>query len=201
MIHCLAECKSLEYSGSFMSDRWVCGHQREIGVQTACLFVVVARAYLCNVLDAVALPAQYKTELAVDLESVKTVYNMTAGAFKPSAPFDIVLFVKAGFQFDKNIYLLAVFGCFNKAFYDFTVSCKPVQRHFYRDDTRIVRSFIQHKQERTYALIRIMKHLVAFLYLIEYRTALVEERSFHRMPWRIEKLGTAAELIADNREE
>ena len=46
-----------------------------------------------------------------------------------------------------------------------------------------------------------MQHLVAFLDLIEYRAAFVEERSFHRVARCIEKLGSAAQSVADAGEE
>ena len=95
---------------------------------------------------------------------------MAARAFEAAAPFDIVLLIESCFEFYENIYLLAVFGGFNKAFHYLAVACKTVKRHFYGYNARIMRSFIQHHKERANALIRIMEHLIPLLYLIEYRT-------------------------------
>ena len=60
--------------------------------------------------NAVLFSSYYQRDLAVSLQILKSVDNMTAGFLKLFGPLYIVFFVKTRLEFHKDRDLFAVFG-------------------------------------------------------------------------------------------
>ena len=137
----------------------------------------------------------------MDLQPFDAVHHMTAGTLQQTGPLDVVFLVKARFQFHQNIHLLAVFGRFHQCIHHLAVVGKAVQGHLDGDHLRVAGGFVQQLQERTDALIRIMKQLVLLHDLRNDGFALVQCGAGLRMAGRKEEVGMAAQLIPDLEQE
>ncbi len=102
-LHVLEECDGI------LPDHRVSGHERQVGVLPACLFVVVACADLGDGADlAVALVGD-QADLGVHLVVLESVNHGAAGVFQPLGHADVVGFIEPRPQLHERQDLLAVF--------------------------------------------------------------------------------------------
>ena len=92
------------------ADRGACRDERQVGVELGRLLVVIARAELRDVLDAVVGLAGDAADLAVHLVVAETVDDVASGLLESLRPFDVVALVEAGAQLEQRGDLLAVLG-------------------------------------------------------------------------------------------
>ena len=81
---------------SILADSFIGGDETEVGVEPRGFLVVVARAQLGNVLNAIFGVACNGADLRVNLEVVETVDDVGASLLKALRPFDVVGLVEAG---------------------------------------------------------------------------------------------------------
>ena len=93
-----------------MADLGIAGDEREVGVELRRLLVVVARAQLGDVLQAVFRLARDGADLRVHLEVAEAVDDVAAGGLEALGPLDVVGLVEAGTQLEERRDLLAVLG-------------------------------------------------------------------------------------------
>ena len=105
---------------------------------------------------AVLLPADHHGDLAVDLQSEKSVDDMAACLFKHFCPGNIMLLVKSRLELDEDRDLLPVIGCPGKSSYDRRVPAHAVQRLFDCQDIGIHGSFLYESDDRVERHIRMM---------------------------------------------
>ena len=77
-------------------------------------------------------------DFGVNFKVYKSVDYRNAGLFQFCCPGNVALFIKAGFQFDEGYNLFSILsgtfkGCNNRR-----ISSGSVERHFYRQNLRII---------------------------------------------------------------
>ena len=92
--------------------------------------------------NSVGFLTHYKHNLSVSFESYQAVDYVAACLFQTSCPNNIVLFIKASFQFHQNRYLLTVFRCFRQSCYDGRVTAHTVQGLFNRQNLGVIGSIV-----------------------------------------------------------
>ena len=79
----------------------------------------------------------------MDFQIHQSVDDVNAFAFQLSCPFDVALFVEAGFQFDQDCDLLAVVDGFEEGFDDGRVAADAVERDLDGEHGGVARGFLQ----------------------------------------------------------
>ena len=157
-----------------LADSFVGGDEAEVGVEPRGFLVVVARAELGNVLDAVFGVACDGADLRVNLEVVEAVDNVGASLFKALRPLDVVGLVEAGAQLEQRGNFLAVFCCGYQGFCQVGLAGKAVQRDFDREHRRVVCRFAEQVDEWIHAFVGIHKQGIALGYLFHDGSFLVK---------------------------
>ena len=143
------------------ADRGACRDKRQVGVELRRLLVVIARAELRDVLDAVVGLAGDAADLAVHLVVAETVDDVASGLLKTLRPFDVVALVEAGAQLEQRGDLLAVLGGVDERLGEVRLAGQAVERDLDRDDARVARRLAQKLHERVHALVGVGKQHVA----------------------------------------
>ena len=173
----------------------VCRQQRQIRVQPRGLFVIIARADLRNVLEAILLLAHNLAQLAMYLVFAKAINNMAACFLQSARHFDVVGFIKPRAQFHHNNHFSAVFRRFNQRINDFALVCHTVQRHANADHRLVLRRLMQHAQKRLHALIRIRQQHVFLANLIQHAFLHVQRRRITRTALFVKQLRPIAQIM------
>lgn len=200
VFHGLSQAERMKDPVCLQTDVVVCCHQRIVGVDGRCLFIVVACADLGDIGDLCADLFGDETELAVYFQIVQTVDNAAAGIFQAAGPFDVVLLVESGTEFHQYHNILAVFGSLDQRLHDFAVGCDTIQGHLDGDHLGISASLVQQRQERTDALIGERQKTVLFLDLFDHALGQVTPCRFLRHTALIEQTLVVAEHIPYHRE-
>ena len=173
----------------------VCRQQRQIRVQPRGLFVIIARADLRNVLEAILLFAHNLAQLAMYLVFAKTINNMAACFLQSARHFDVVGFIKPRAQFHHNNHFSAVFRRFNQRINDFALVRHAVQRHANADHRFVLCCLMQHAQKRLHALIRIRQQHVFLTNLIQHAFLHIQRRRITRTALFIKQLRPIAQIM------
>ena len=110
------------------------------------------------------------------LQAIQSIDHVAAGSLQHTGPSDIILFIKAGLQFHKNVYLLSVLRGLHQRLHYLAVLCQTIEGHLNGNHIRVICRLAQHIQEGTYTLIRIGKKLILFNDLRKQRFRLIQHR-------------------------
>ena len=161
----------------------------QVGVQLACLFIIVAGADLRQVLILAVDAAGDKGQLGMDLVIVEAVEHSAARVLELLGPVDVVLLVKAGAQLDHRDDLLAVLGSGDQGVHDLGVAGHAVERHFDRHNVGVSTRAQQHLDKRANALVRVGQQHVM---LADLGVQVVPCRGLHGLCRGIEQRRVAA---------
>ena len=162
IFHGLTKTEFLEDLTCFPADFLIGRHQCKVGIEGGRFFVVVAGTHLGIVEDAILVVLGDQAELRVHFEMIQTVKHAAAGFLEPARPFDIVLLVKTGAQFNQHRYIFAAFRGTNQRLDDQTVLGDTIERDLELYHIRINGSLIEHGQKRPHAVIGIEEEAVLF---------------------------------------
>ena len=152
----------------------VAGDEGEVRVELGGLLVVVARAQLGDVLEALGGLARDAADLAVDLVVAEAVDDLAARLLKALRPLDVVALVKARAQLEQGRDLLAVFCGGDEGLSQVRLAGKAVERDLDRYDRWVEGSLAQQLDKGVHALVGVAEHDVALLELRDQRLGGVE---------------------------
>src|ERR1035441_7809537 len=139
----------------------VAGEESDIGVEVGGHDVVVARGQVQIRLDGVSLAPQDHGGLAMNFQSQQAIDDMAAGFFQGLGPFDVALFVEAGFEFHEHGHLLAFFDGLEQRFHHRRIAPHAVEHNLDGQDIGIARRLAQKIHHRLKRLERVMQQDVA----------------------------------------
>ena len=156
-----------EEVGSVVADLGIAGDEREVGVELRRLLVVVARAQLGDVLQAVFRLARDGADLRVHLEVAEAVDDVAAGGLEALGPLDVVGLVEAGTQLEKRRDLLAVLGGVDEGLGQMRLARQAVQRDLDGNDGRIHRGLAQKLHESVHGLVGVRQQHLVLAHLLD----------------------------------
>ena len=95
----------------------------------------------------------------------KTIEYITTCIFKLLRIVNVVLFIKAGFQFNQNIDFLAILRCLTEVFHESCMTCKTIDRDLDRYDMWIIGCFFDKIDEWSHGIIWVGKQDILLLNL------------------------------------
>ncbi len=107
--------------------------------------------------DAVALAPHHHGHLAMDLEADEPIDHVYALGFQRLGPFDVALFVEAGFQLHQRGHLLFFFDGFEQRLHDRRIAAGAIQAGLDGQYVGIVRGLLQeidHRLERFVGMVQ-----------------------------------------------
>ena len=140
----LSHRQCLEDIRCLQTDIHVIRHQRQVGVQTGGLLVVVSGTDLGIIFDLFIGFLGDQTEFGMYFVTIQTVDHATARILQKTGPSDIIFLVKTGFQFHQYQHFFSVLCGFDQGFHDFTLFCHTVQCHLNRNNIFIVGCLVKH---------------------------------------------------------
>ena len=133
----------VEEVGAIFADGFVAGEQTDIGVELRGDRVVIAGGEVHVAADAVFFLADDERGLAVDFEVEQSVDNVDTLTLQLSGPFDVALFVEAGFEFDQDGDLLPIVDGFEESFDDGRVVANAIESDLDGEDVGIARGLLE----------------------------------------------------------
>src|SRR4029079_14344918 len=101
-------CEGIEEIGDISPDHGVTGEIAQDGVDAARYDVIVSSAEMDIAPESIRIAPDDETELRVGLKPAHPVDDVHAFIFELASPFDVVFFIKAGFELDEDCHLLPV---------------------------------------------------------------------------------------------
>ena len=156
-----------EEFGGIAADGLVGGDEAQVGVELRRLLVVVARAQLRDVLQAVLGLARDAADLAVHLVIAEAVDDVAAGFFEALRPLDVVGLVEACAQLEQRGDLLAGLGGGDERLSQVRLARQAVQRDLDGDDGGVGSGLAQQLHERVHGLVGIAEQHLALADLVD----------------------------------
>ena len=159
--------EGIEEIGDLVGDFTACGKEAEVGVKAGGFGIVVSGAEVGVASQVAALAADHHTGFAMGLESNDAIHDMDALVFKLACPFDVVGFIKAGFEFNEDGDLFAIAGGFDEGLHDGRIAGGAVKGLLDGKDGGIVGRLTDKIDERLKAVVGLMQEVVALGDLLE----------------------------------
>ena len=106
--------KHVECSRRILSETFIAGKDTAVCIKFGCGIVVVTGCQMHITADAGLFSSNDQSDLAVCLETDKTVDYMAAGFFEHFCPDDVIFLVESGLQFHQYRNLFTIFCCLCK---------------------------------------------------------------------------------------
>jgi hypothetical protein len=110
--------------------------------------VIIARSQVQVGEEVIFFPAYDKEDFAVCFESHEAIDDVNSCLLHFSGPRDVVGFIEASFQFDKNRNLFFVVGGGNEGVEDGGITARSVKGHFDGEDLRVGGGLFQEGDDR-----------------------------------------------------
>ena len=106
--------------------------------------------------EVIFFPAYDEEDFAVCFEPNEAIDDVNACLLHFSGPRDVVGFIEASFQFDKDRDLFFVVGSGNEGIEDWRITTRPVKGHFDGEDLRVGGGLFQEGDDRLEAFVGVM---------------------------------------------
>lgn len=117
------------------------GEEAEVGVEAGGNFVVVSGSKVAVALEPLGFSADDDAGFGVCFQAADAIDDLNATVFELSGPFDVTSFIEAGFEFDDDCDIFAIFCGADEGADDGAVATGAVESLFDGDDVAVVSGF------------------------------------------------------------
>ena len=113
-------------------------------------------------MDTVGLTANDEKNLAVGFKADEPIDDVNASIFQSAGPFDVVLFIEARLEFDKDSNLLAIFAGMDERADEGRVLTDTIKSALDGENTRVGGSVLDELENRREGVVRMVKEDITF---------------------------------------